>query len=200
MNTQTKKRLVLMFIAAIFFVPLMISYFLFQQGWRPAGQTNYGTLVNPVQPLTQLSTLTFETAIDKQPFQLSNLWDKWTLLTLVPEDCSEACQANLYKMRQIRLALNQNASRVQRVLLISDPHQLSVLDKIKTEYAGTIVLQGQPAVSTLAKILHDSTTETAHKIYVVDPLGNVMMFYPNDANPSKMLKDLERLLRLSKTG
>lgn len=200
MNTQTKKRLILIFIAALFFVPLMISYFLFQQGWRPAGQTNYGTLINPAQPLIQLSTLTFETAIDKQPFQLSNLWDKWTLLTLVPEDCSEACQANLYKMRQIRLALNQNASRVQRVLLVSDPLPLSVLDTIKTEYAGTIVLQGQPAISTLAKILRDATTETAHRIYVVDPLGNVMMFYPSDANPSKILKDLERLLRLSKIG
>ncbi|OQW94396.1 MAG: hypothetical protein BWK79_06055 [Beggiatoa sp. IS2] len=200
MNTQTKKRLLLIFIAALFFVPLIISFTLFQQGWRPIGQTNYGTLINPAQSLTHLSTLTFETVTDKQPFPLSNLWGKWTLITVVQEDCVEACQDTLYKMRQVRLALNQNTTRVRRVLLVNDPNRLTKPDEIATVYAGTLLLSGQPAFSTLTKVLYDSTTDTPYKIYVVDPLGNLMMFYPSDANPSKMLKDLERLLRLSTVG
>jgi cytochrome oxidase Cu insertion factor (SCO1/SenC/PrrC family) len=200
MNTQTKKRLLLIFIAALFFVPLIVSFALFQQGWRPIGQTNYGSLINPAKPLTDLSTLAFETIVDKKPFQLSDLWGKWTLITIAQEDCVKVCQENLYKMRQVRLALNQNAARVRRVLLVSDPTQLTQLDEITTVYAGTLLLSGQPAFSVLTQVLRDSTDGAPHKIYVVDPLGNLMMFYPNDANPSKMLKDLERLLRLSQVG
>ena len=199
MNAQTKKRLLLIFIAALFFVPLISSFILFQQGWRPEGQSNYGTLVEPVKPLTHLSTLTFETT-DKQSFPLSQLWGRWTLFTVVQDDCTDACQKNLYKMRQVRLALNQNARRVQRVLLVNKFDQLSSLDKLQTEYTGTLLLSGQTAFSTLVKLLQEATTDAPYQIYVVDPQGNLMMFYPSDANPSKMLKDLERLLRLSNVG
>jgi hypothetical protein len=37
-------------------------------------------------------------------------------------------------------------------------------------------------------------------IYLVDPLGNLMMRFPRDPDPSKMIKDLQRLLRYSRFG
>lgn len=199
MNVQTKKRLILIFIAALFFVPIIISIVLFQQGWRPAGQINHGILVEPPQPLTHLGSLTF-TTVDQQAFKLSQLWDKWTLLTVVQDDCLTTCQENLYKMRQVRLALNQNMTRVQRLLLVRNRDQLSTLELLDTEYAGTLVLDGSEAFATLTKVLQNFTTGDPHKIYVIDPMGNLMMFYPSEANPSKMLKDLGRLLRLSNIG
>jgi len=40
----------------------------------------------------------------------------------------------------------------------------------------------------------------AGRIYLVDPLGNLMMSYPGDAPPKSILTDLERLLKLSHIG
>ena len=37
-------------------------------------------------------------------------------------------------------------------------------------------------------------------IYLVDPLGNLMMRFPRDPDPSKMIKDLQRLLKYSRVG
>ena len=42
--------------------------------------------------------------------------------------------------------------------------------------------------------------ETRDHIYLVDPLGNLMMRFPRDPDPSKMLKDLQRLLKYSGIG
>ena len=37
-------------------------------------------------------------------------------------------------------------------------------------------------------------------IYVIDPLGNLMMRFPRDPDPSRMLEDLQRLLKVSRIG
>jgi hypothetical protein len=37
-------------------------------------------------------------------------------------------------------------------------------------------------------------------VYLVDPLGNLMMRYPEGADGKRMLKDLRRLLKVSQIG
>ena len=37
-------------------------------------------------------------------------------------------------------------------------------------------------------------------LYIIDPFGNYMMRYAPDAEPKKVLRDLERLLKVSKFG
>jgi len=46
----------------------------------------------------------------------------------------------------------------------------------------------------------DAYCERKLYIYLVDPLGNLMMRYPRDPDPAKLLKDLQRLLRYSRIG
>lgn len=198
MNEQTKKRLILIFIAALFFVPLLISVILFHQGWRPGGQINHGVLITPAQPLNQFSSLTLE-RLDQQPFQLSQLNGKWILLAVATGDCLDSCQKNLYKMRQVRIALNQYMNRVQRVLFVRDPAKLTRSDTLQKEYEGMLFLTGNELPKIL-QFLQDKTTSEEHKIYIIDPLGNLMMYYPSQADPSKMLKDLKRIIHLSSAG
>jgi hypothetical protein len=42
--------------------------------------------------------------------------------------------------------------------------------------------------------------ETADRLYLIDPLGNLMMSYAPDAKPKGLLEDLKRLLGLSQVG
>jgi len=37
-------------------------------------------------------------------------------------------------------------------------------------------------------------------IYLIDPLGNLMLRFPRDPDPSRMVKDLQRLLKASRIG
>ena len=49
-------RSVLVGLAALFFVPLFAAFYLYYAGgWRPAGSTNHGELVNPARPLPAAS-------------------------------------------------------------------------------------------------------------------------------------------------
>jgi hypothetical protein len=40
----------------------------------------------------------------------------------------------------------------------------------------------------------------AHRLYIIDPLGNLMMSYEVDTNPREIYKDLKKLLRGSRIG
>ncbi|OQW93264.1 MAG: hypothetical protein BWK79_12080, partial [Beggiatoa sp. IS2] len=171
--------------------------FYYGQDWQPQGRTNQGTLVTSVQPLPEMTLVTF----DGQPFPLKQLHGRWTLLTVSPADCTSACEQNLYKMRQIRIALNQDVQRVQRVLLAQDKSRLTNLAKLQAEYQGTLWLTGDAeTLTTLLQKLDALTTNIPDKIYLLDPLGNLLMYYAADTDPKGLLKDLQRLLKLSRIG
>ena len=40
----------------------------------------------------------------------------------------------------------------------------------------------------------------AQRLYIIDPLGNLMMSYPPDINPRGIMKDLKKLLKFSRIG
>jgi hypothetical protein len=70
------------------------------------------------------------------------------------------------------------------------------------------VLDAYPAVkqlrgdlSAIANVLPASEGATVvDHIYVIDPLGNVIMRFPSKPDPSKMKKDMSKLLRASRIG
>jgi len=99
MKTQTQGRLILLAIAAAFFLPIMAAVYLYfaPDGWRPGGYTQYGTLVQPPVPLPDKPLL----AADKAPL----LREVWSMLVIAPAACDQTCQSALIKIRQIRLAL-----------------------------------------------------------------------------------------------
>ena len=98
-------------------------------------------------------------------------------------------------MRQVRLAQGKEMGRVERAFLITDkapltPKKLAPYDGTRLLRAGGKgVLENFPAAGPRA----------AH-IYLVDPLGNVILRYPRDPDPRRMIKDLQRLLKVSRIG
>jgi hypothetical protein len=98
-------------------------------------------------------------------------------------------------MRQVRRAQGKNMDRIERVWLISDdaPLDPAVTQAFEGTYfvraAGGSVLREGPLAN-----------ESAGHIYLVDPLGNVMLRFPRDADPTRMRRDIERLLKVSQVG
>jgi hypothetical protein len=57
--------------------------------------------------------------------------------------------------------------------------------------------QGAPAAPLLQQF---PSQQREHTLFVVDPLGNLMMSYDARQNPRGLLEDLKKLLRLSHIG
>jgi cytochrome oxidase Cu insertion factor (SCO1/SenC/PrrC family) len=201
-NTESKVapagsgRLVLLLVAAMFFLPVIGAIVLFQSGWRPQSQVNHGELVIPARPVSDVAL----TAPDGQVRRFSQLQKKWTMLYFGPADCDSGCRRQLYLMRQVHIAQGPGTDRVQRVFVVTGPGSLDVLLK---DYPTMQFLTGPAdAIRQLAvqfQLPAGSPLDRLGRVYLVDPAGNFMMSYPADAEGEGMRRDLVRLLKISKT-
>lgn len=188
-ESARSSRINLWLIAVLCATPVAASYFAFYFA-PPAGRTNYGELL----ATGPLSDARLELA-DGMAFQLSRLRGKWVLLMVDSGHCDEFCRRKLFTLRQLRLSQGKDFERIERAWLISDdvaPPAATVGD-----YQGTWLIRA--AGSELLRQLPAERALADH-IYVVDPLGNLVLRYPRDADPNRIIKDLARLLKTSRIG
>ena len=195
-----RSRLTLILIALVMALPAVLSFLLYVSGWRPSSSGNYGELVEPARTITNLE---FET-LDDGKLRFNDLRKKWAFVYFVTDGCETTCEHNLYKMRQVRLTQGENARRVQRVLVVADRGALDKLRIQLRDYPGMTVITGPPgnvrALSEELALPVGTPLDGLGRIYLLDPLGRLMMSYPANADPSGMRKDLKRLLKVSRIG
>jgi hypothetical protein len=185
-------------VVALFFAPLALAFLLYYggSGWRPPGSTNHGELISPPRPLPSVALPTPGGA----PLAPETWHGKWTLLYVGDGRCDGRCRAALVLMRQTRLALNKDMTRVQRIFLATG----NCCDRayLDAEHPGlTLALADSDAGATLLAVFPDAGPATDGSIYVVDPLGNLMMRHQPEPPPAEgLLEDLRKLLKLSHIG
>lgn len=189
-NPQRGNR-TLWLILAVCLLPFVASTALYYLA-PPKNRMNYGDLITPPLPLPELVL----EGIDGKPIQLNSLRGRWTMAHVDGAGCAAACQDKLYKLRQVRLTQGKNMDRVQRLWIVTDEAPIS--DSLLRDYSGTIIVRADKArLSELLRVLPATASPEDH-IWIVDPLGNVMLRYPPGADPSRMKNDLTRLLRVSR--
>ena len=197
MKNQTKSRSYLIGLFAVFFGPLFFAMWLFYvpNNWLNSSKQNHGILINPAQPLEEFEL----SALDGDSWNHELFQGKWTLLYIGDETCDLYCEANLFKMRQVRLTLGRDSQRVQRKYLGLHKHQSTkAIVKIFSKYPSMQVAWFDAPM--IYQTLPQLKKLPLHQIYVIDPLGNLMMWYSKDATSKGMKKDLKRLLKVSKIG
>lgn len=182
-------RLKMLLVLAVCAAPVIASYVSFYF-LKPEGRTNYGAIVE-VKPLFA-SVLTL---LDGKPFELREFKGKWVLVMQDSGDCPEACIKKLYAMRQVRLMQGKDRDRIERAWFITDDAALSTMTM--REYDGTRMLRARGAA--LLKEFPAPQRAEDH-VYLIDPLGNLVLRFPKDADPARMKKDLDRLLKYSRIG
>ena len=161
----------------------------------PSGRTNYGALVEPQRPLPALSLQ----RLDGTAVQAASLRGSWLMVQVDGGACDAACGKKLWQMRQVRLTTGKDADRVQRVWLIVDDAPLAT--SVIREYEGTIFLRARAdEVAAFLPLPAEPGARLADHIWLIDPLGNLMMRWPKDADPNRMKKDLIKLLKASGIG
>jgi hypothetical protein len=188
MTQDTSFRFKLLLIVAVFAAPLVAAYLSYHY-WPPKSRMNYGELL-PLKPLSDASLKTG----DGEDFRLSALKGKWVLLQIDSGNCAQACAQKLLQMRQVRLALGKHQDRVERAWLLDD--DVLPVAALKSTFAGTHIVRG-----SASPLLRELSMHTPREhIFLIDPLGNLMMRYPKDADGKRMLRDLSRLLQVSQVG
>ncbi|HEX4649409.1 MAG TPA: hypothetical protein VH111_11315 [Steroidobacteraceae bacterium] len=171
-------------LAGLFLLPLAMAFFTYYgTDWRPARRVNHGVLILPPRSLPQTADAPFH--------------GRWSLVYVGGGGCDSSCRESLYVMRQTRLALGKDMTRVGRVLLASSDCCASAF--LAREHPGLVVLDasGADARALLGSFPIDSRE---HTLFVVDPNGNLMMSYDARRDPRGLLEDLKKLLRLSHIG
>jgi cytochrome oxidase Cu insertion factor (SCO1/SenC/PrrC family) len=197
MENKTKSRSYLIGLFAVFFGPLFFAMWLFYvpNSWLNTSTQNHGSLIQPAQPLHEFKL----TAKDGSTWDSKQFTGKWTLLYIGNETCDLYCQANLFKMRQVRLSLGRDSERVQRKYLGLNNHQSTgEINKIFSKYPRMQIAWFD--ASAVNEQLPQLKERPVHQIYVIDPLGNLMMWYPKNATSKGIKNDLKRLLKVSKIG
>ena len=180
------KMLLLFLVAAS---PVIASYFTYYV-IRPEGRRNYGELIDPQRPLPAL------TGVDAQgrTVDLRTLKDQWLLISVADSACDAACEKHLYLQRQLRETLGKEKDRLDWVWLRTGSVELSEPLRKATAQAAVLHMDEAAIASWLQPAAGQQLKD---HLYVVDPLGQWMMRFPADADPTRMRRDLERLLRAS---
>ena len=198
---RRKGRRELIGLMIVFALPIVIAAILYNNLDRVPIKSfkNFGDLVVPARPLEDVPLQ----KRNGEQFQFSEMRRKWVLVYIGNAECDETCAANLYKMRQSRLGQGGELKRIKRLYILKDGQPGSSLLKILEDHPGLEVITGNKPV--IDKVLQqfnvqEQTNSQAPAMYIVDPLGNLMMSYPEGFDAKGLAKDLSLLLKASQIG
>jgi len=191
-DSRRRGRRTLLLVAALFLLPVALAFALYYGNvWRPAGSSSKGELITPARPLITTGL--------RQPDGAAAgadvLQGKWSLVYVGDGACDNDCRTSLVYARQSRLALNNEMTRVQ-IVLLADAHCCE--PQIEGHVPGIRMFDASSpdAVS----LLEQFPARRARSLFIVDPLGHLMMRFPKNADPQKVKKDLVKVLKASANG
>lgn len=198
--TEVKKRKnsTLWLMVFLFGLPYLAAfYYYFNSDKINLVQSNYGTIISPARPIPDVDL----TKLDNSKFKLSSLKGKWILFSIGSSSCNQDCIDNIYKVRQLKKAVGQDYKRISKLFFLTDTKNIKSFKRLLKEYSGmdVIIPSGHDYNKYLANFKYKEL-DLENSVFIIDPLGNYMMIYPKGSDASKMVKDIERLLKVSKIG
>lgn len=176
--TQTRQRTTLLAIAAVCALPLVLSYLTYYV-WKPGRTMNYGELMD----MRSVPVPTQWLAGGARPEALPG---KWLLVQVAGGDCQAECERRLYAMRQVRLAMGVKKGMVETLWAVNDAQAPRA--QLLMQHPD-LILARKPDVWN--KVLPQPDGD---KVYLVDPTSRLVLRYPSQPDPARMIRDLARLL------
>jgi hypothetical protein len=184
-------------------VAALIVYFIPEL--RPEGSAAYGELVQPQRPMPNAKDLPL-TTLDGKPFDLGSLKGKWIMMAADGAACPEACARKLYIIRNTHASQGKHVERLARVWFITD--DAPVPEKVLEAYKGAVMVRVNPVVlqqfllgGAAGSVMPEQARQgLSTPIWVIDPLGNLMLQYPAVADPEMFRKDIRMLIKSSRIG
>lgn len=192
-KVQFWNRVQLLLILVVFAAPIAGAFF-----YKPTKFNNYGDIYSPVRPVSNLIMQGTDGAVEMDSFRR-----QWVFLVTANTKCSEACEDNILKMRQLRFMQNNDMMRIRTVFLHTGVHPEVAADlaaKYSPIEAYSVPFNDYDEWTQVLKIKGAPQEAQRDRFYIIDPAGNLMMSYPASADPNIMKKDIKRLLKTSQIG
>lgn len=193
-DQQRRGRLMLLSMLIFFLAPMIAVVAMYKLDWKPKGES-IGELVTPARLLTINDAIIMSDGSKAR----DHLWqEKWSMI-YIAADCEDTCKNKLHTLRQLHVSLYKEIPRMQRVFITASNH----IDEQKQQYPDMLILN-QPTAEINALSdqfnINNESSMYADRIYLVDPLGHLMMSYAPTTDPALIRKDITRLMKYSWAG
>ncbi|MCX7628488.1 MAG: hypothetical protein N2Z69_08785 [Methylophilaceae bacterium] len=180
MTPQYKGRLMFLLLLGVFALPVVVGFCLYVSGHRLEGKS-YGQLLQPPRKLQASSALDWH--------------GKWRMVYVTDPLCANECLITLQQLRQLHVSMAKDIDRLQRIWVIDGNWDEKTIAPIRRQYPDLLIMSGAQAMAAGFPV-RGATGE----VFLVDPLGYLMMRYPSGFEPAGVRKDLVRLLTYSWVG
>lgn len=190
-------RVSLVIIAAMFLLPLLLAWFMYDGTitYKPAVTRNFGQLVEPPLPLDWKDASVIPGDGSSGAAAAEEFSRHWVILYRVAEHCPDSCAQEVSALRQIHRAAGRHQDRIRIALLLQNDAGYEVESELREMYS-LFQLISDPSGSIGTTLERAASGPGA--VYLIDPLGNIMMTYKGGADPNDLKRDLKRLLTWSK--
>lgn len=193
-----KGRRQLVMLIALFLLPPIAAYLAWQyvSEHGVGATTNHGTFISPPRPLA-LDQLT---GTDGEPLDVSDIKGRWLYVVLAKGGCDARCESQLFLTRQTRIGVNKDMPRVRRLLITDQALDAQLAATLAEQHPRLLVAQQASGSEVMSKFQGAQYAGDGAQFFLVDPMGNLMMFYSEDVQPKGLLRDLQKLLKTSQVG
>lgn len=188
---QSNGRKVLLLLMLIFVLPFTMALILHELDIRPSGKS-FGNLITP--PIS-LSIPALKDAYG-ETFTVVNWQKKWSIVVIASDGCDDTCQVRLDLLSRVHITLNKDIKRVQRILILPTQIAGNAIADLQKKFPDLVILSS--ADENVSQFVGKfESIAPPQSVYLVDPLGNLMMQYPQNIDPKGLRGDLVRLLKNS---
>ncbi len=193
---RTRNLVPLGLLILVFALPMAIGWFLYLNPEVLEGsQSVNGSLIQPPRSLNKIVL----NSLDSEKYKFQDRQGMWIMMLAVKGECNADCKRWLVDMQMIRRAVGRDHSRVQSLLVLespeywSDKHRQGIShNKIKTAFESGV---GKPFLSSVFSLI-DNQVDAA--IFIIDPMGNLMLSYSDNPQAIEIHEDLKQLLTATK--
>jgi len=216
MTPELKSKLKLTFLLLITALPVTMATLSFNSADNNDGSSatsNKGTLINPPADISALAMhdvdnnpvfQTFEEVIAALPDDEEYVIQPWLMVYVNANECADVCKERIHILKQLHIALGKNTQRVRRYYLNASDRAIApdIAELFRNEYPSMGVAQSDNALlsANLIEAGTDIDLSTQAYVILIDPVGNVMMYYTDDQEAEDIMSDLETLLKYSSLG
>ena len=187
----TRGRVKMLLVLAVCAAPVVASYLTYFV-IKPQGRTNYGTLILPTRALPDLALR----EVGGREVKAASLRGQWLLIAVGPSRCDADCEKRLFMQRQLREMLGRDRDRLDKVWLVTDdgvPNEALLAATQRSAVPVTTLQVSRPALAQW--LAPEAGQQLEDHLYLVDPLGEWMMRMPVNADPARVKRDLDRVMR-----
>ena len=192
-NGKNKNPYTLWFVVLSFVAPAVLAYSMYFFG-DIQSFTNKGEILDPIVHISDFELTDQEGKL----IPTEKLTYKWRIISFLKADCDESCKSRIFDSRQIYTLLGKDRHRVIRMFVHLEPESATLKEYLAAEHPNVIHVRGKE--DRIVKALTNNASITQNEIYIMDPMGNVMMRFTQDQPDKDLLKDIKRLLKASQIG